>query len=779
MIRRRWCWILLAMWACAAVWVDSTAWADSNASADGPASPDGPISADSPDSTPAQEPPATDDAEAPAPSDEAPPTETSFMDEITVRSASRRAQRIVEAPAAVTLVQEAEIERDSASGQLPKLLEFTPGAELAQSGLYDFKLNVRGFNTSLGRRVLTLIDGRDVALPSLGVQEWGATSFPLDDLESIELVRGPGSALYGADAFNGVLNMTTKAPRDSQGGQLRLTAGELSSFKVDLRHADALGPATFLKVLGSFAESDDFARSRNTGVEYSVPCTVTGQADCVLLEAVPLRLDRDQLWSASLRLDHYFRDRDVLTVEAGTSYLEGPVIAAGVGRTQMTDVERPWIRANYNTRHWNVLAYLTARDAADQLLLSAGTTTFLDEDKLSLEIQGNTGFGDGRGTLIGGVSYIDETVDTADPRGVQTLSFEPLEADFQAVFGQIDFKLGDRLTALLAARWDDSSLHSSRFSPRGSLVYALNSQNTLRLAYSEAFQTPNYAEFFQAAPIAPPVDLSPFEAFCTLGGTRCGFEQVPVLAVGNEDLEVEEVRSIELGYSGVLNDRAFLTVDLYDNRIENFITDLIGFNNATLGGAIHDNFPAYRPPAELAEPFATLLLQALAGALPPDLFGILSNAPGGSPIFTALSHTNFARVKARGLEIGLDFAIDSRWSLDAGYAYFDFDVDRQLPDDPVLPNNPSNKFNLGLTYTDERLAASLNYRYSESFEWSSGLYLGPVPSYDVVDFNVGYRLNDRWRLGIDVSNLLDSSHFEIFGGDLLARRALGHVAVTW
>ncbi len=702
-----------------------------------------------------------------------------FMDEITVSSATRRAQRIVDAPAAITLVQEARIESQSASGQLPKLLEFTPGVELAQSGLYDFKLNVRGFNTSLGRRVLTLIDGRDIALPSLGVQEWGATSFPLDDLASIELVRGPGSALYGADAFNGVLNMTTKAPRDSQGGQLRLTAGELDSVKLDLRYAGGLGHDAFLKVLGSVAESDDFSRSRNSSVEYSSPCAFPGQADCVLPEATPLALDRDRLWSASVRVDKYFHDRSIMTLEAGTSYLEGPVIAAGVGRTQMTDVERPWVRWNFNTRHWNALASLTARDAADQLLLSTATKTFLDEDKISLEIQGHTGFAAGKGVIIAGVSYIDESVDTADPQGTQTLSFDALGGDFQAVFGQIEYDLSSRLKGLLAGRWDDSSLHESRVSPRGSLVFALTPQSTIRLAYSEAFQTPNYAELFQAVPIAPAISLAPFEALCTLGGTSCGFNLVPVLAVGNEDLQVEEIRSVELGYSGVLSEKAYLTVDLYDNRIDNFITDLISFNNATLGGAIHNNYPAYRPPPALSEPFASLLLQALAGALPPDLFGILSNAPNGDPIFTALSHTNFAQVRARGLEVGLDIAFNPKWALDAGYAYFDFDIERQLPDDPVLPNNPQNKLNLGITYTGERLTASLGYRYSEGFVWSSGLYQGAVPSYDVADLTAGYRLNDRWRLGIDVSNILDNEHFEIFGGDIVERRALGHVSVAW
>ena len=105
-----------------------------------------------------------------------------FAETITVVSASRREERITEAPAAITSLPHEEIEREAATGQLPKLLEFTPGVDVTQSGLYDFNLNTRGFNSSLNRRVVTLIDGRDPSVPFLGSQEWAAISFPLDDL---------------------------------------------------------------------------------------------------------------------------------------------------------------------------------------------------------------------------------------------------------------------------------------------------------------------------------------------------------------------------------------------------------------------------------------------------------------------------------------------------------------------------------------------------------------------------------------------------------------------
>ncbi|MFA6956339.1 MAG: TonB-dependent receptor plug domain-containing protein [Thermoanaerobaculia bacterium] len=228
----------------------------------------------------------------------------SVAETITVFAASRKTERIVDAPASVTVISEEQIETIAASGQLPKLVETAPGVDFSQSGIYDINFNARGFNSSLNRRILTLIDGRDPAIPFLGAQEWAAVSFPMDELSSVELVRGPGSALYGPNAYNGVLNMTTKQPRFSQGGKFTLTAGELGTGRADIRYAGSFGNDMFYRVLGGYLESEDFTRSRTaaTGVEYSIPCTSTQRTNCLPLEAIPLKTaDRSASSSATSR----------------------------------------------------------------------------------------------------------------------------------------------------------------------------------------------------------------------------------------------------------------------------------------------------------------------------------------------------------------------------------------------------------------------------------------------------------------------------------------------
>ena len=124
------------------------------------------------------------------------------LNEILVYGASLRKERITEAPSAISVVEGKGLQRSASTGQLPKLLEGQPGVDLVQSGLYDFNLNTRGFNSSLNRRVLILLDGRDLGTAFLSATEWNGMSTPLEDLGRVEMVRGPGSALYGANAYN-------------------------------------------------------------------------------------------------------------------------------------------------------------------------------------------------------------------------------------------------------------------------------------------------------------------------------------------------------------------------------------------------------------------------------------------------------------------------------------------------------------------------------------------------------------------------------------------------
>ncbi|HEY0143782.1 MAG TPA: TonB-dependent receptor [Thermoanaerobaculia bacterium] len=688
----------------------------------------------------------------------------SIAETITVYSASRRTERVVDAPAAVTVAPQEDIEAVAASGQAPRIIESAPGVDFTQSGLYDTNFNARGFNSSLNRRILTLIDGRDPAVAFLGSQEWAALSFPIDEMASVELIRGPGSALYGANAFSGVLNMTTKQPRLYQGGRILASGGDLNTRRADIRHAGGLGAEWYYRVVGGYQQSDDFARSRNAGVEYPG----------LRPEARPLALDEVNIRFGGLRFDKHFANTSVLTLEGGYSTLEGPVFQTGIGRVQVTDVERPWTRLNYNMQHWNATAYYDAREATNQVALASGAGLYEDSHNLHAELQTNWDFLKGRARIVGGVAWNDQEVDTANELGVQTLMLEAKSEQQQAAFGQLEFDLGTRVKLVTAARWDDSTLHESQFSPKAAIVFSPSTNHTLRYGYNEAFQRPNYSELFLAAPAGAPVNLAAAAAANPQSAplapllTQLGFGALPILARGNDALEVEKIKSHEAGYAGIFRGKIFLTLDVYKSRLSNFVTDLLpGANPA---------FAAYQVPGSLPGPVQAGLNAFLAAALRTNHPGLTT--VGGRPALV-LSYTNAGEVETQGAEIAVNYYLTNNWVLDANYSFFDFEVKEQRLGDQLLPNAPENKFNLGLAWRSPRFDAKVGYRWVEEFDWAAGIFVGTVPQYDVVNVAGNYRLSDTFGVGIDISNVLDNEHYEAFGGDILSRRALGFVSVNW
>jgi outer membrane receptor for ferrienterochelin and colicins len=703
----------------------------------------------------------------------------SFADSIEVYSASLRRQRLVEAPAAVTVITAEQIAREGAHGQLPKLFEFTPGVELTQNGLYDFNLNSRGFNSSLNRRMLTLVDGRDVSLIFIGYQEWTtALSGSLDILESAELIRGPGSALYGANAYSGVLNLVTKAPSQSRGGRLRLTGGELDTARADLTYAGGFGKGYFARLNGGYLESDDFSRSRvdrNGDGVADVGAEV--EYEGLRLEGIPLVSDRNRIWWASLRLDKELDQGKLLRLELGdASYRSGGSLLAGSGRQQTLDSARPFVQVGFNTPHWNFQSYHLTRTENDMRALNTNTRFYFDGDRWDTEVQGNTGFARDRGRLVGGASYRKETFTSRNPQGVQTLVFDDVDAEFESLFGQLEYDLSDKLSGVLSLRWDDSNLHSSQVSPRLALVYAPSPRHGFRVSYGQAFQRPNLPEYFLQITIgAPSSALAGLEeTYCTPNGVYCGLDRIFPKALGNPDIEIEEAETFEVGYKGTLANRFFLTLDYYENHMENFITDLIPAVNPTLG-ILNPAFGPYRAPSGLAEPFASELEAAVGGAIP-----TVTNDPVTElAILKIITYTNFGEVDVRGFEMGLSARIDESWSFDMAYNWFDFEVREQIEQDPLRANAPENQLALGVSYQAERFSGSLRYRYVEAFDWAAGAFSGPVPSYDLLDLAAQYSFSDRIELTLNISNLADDLHYQAFGGDLLGRRGLVSLGLRW
>jgi outer membrane receptor protein involved in Fe transport len=220
-----------------------------------------------------------------------------------------------------------------------------------------------------------------------------------------------------------------------------------------------------------------------------------------------------------------------------------------------------------------------------------------------------------------------------------------------------------------------------------------------------------------------------------------------------------------------------MTASYYRNNLKNFTTTLLP-QLGTSFGRLNPNFGPYAPPAQLSPVASSAVTAALQAAIP-MLYPIMSNDADGSPIFVAISNRNYGKVDTQGVELGLYFAVAPGWMWTLNYNHFAFDVKEDVPDSPLVPNAPANQFSTGVSYSGAPVDVAMRFRWVDDFPWATGIFSGHVESYGIVDLNLGRQLNERWGVGLDVANLLNNKHYEVFGGDLLRRRALVNLTYSW
>ena len=160
--------------------------------------------------------------------------------EAEVTSVSKKAERLQDAPAAVYVITAEDIRRSGATS-LPELLRMVPGLQVARTGAHTWEISARGFRYKMANKFLVLIDGRAVYSPVLGTVVWEEQDLALENIERIEVIRGPGATLWGTNAVNGVINVITKSADDTRGTLVRLHAGNEETLGVLLRRGGALG----------------------------------------------------------------------------------------------------------------------------------------------------------------------------------------------------------------------------------------------------------------------------------------------------------------------------------------------------------------------------------------------------------------------------------------------------------------------------------------------------------------------------------------------------------
>jgi iron complex outermembrane receptor protein len=720
------------------------------------------------------------------------------LGEILVTTVSRQAERVVESPAAVAAVEPRRIQDMALSGSTPRLVGTMPGVYVSQSGSGDYNIGTRGFNKYGNRNMLILVDGRDVAGPIAGSPEWPDIQV-LDEAAKVELIRGPGSALYGANAYNGVLNIISPTVREAQGTRVTVAGGELSTFRFDARHGLVTSDLRWgLRIGGGYARTGSWEEARtdvgdlkreyaDAGVDPSGVTAPQPGFDALPLPGQtkgtpfgvpgPASGEPDPLTTAhgSARVDHYLTGGGVLTFAGGVGRIENQVIPDGGSRTAVLESTRPWARFAAGNDAFNVMGYYTGRDGT-QIQLGSGTEFREQSGVLHLEAQGNRHFLDDRGRVVVGASVRRVTVDS---RGTFLAAADDGRADrYYAAFGQAELELTDHVKVVATARVDDATLFDPQFSPKAALVVSPDETQSFRVGVSRGYLMPNAIQRFLSFPVALPQDLSLLEAglrASPLGPALLGVPQgtlftnsgaVPFLARGNPDLPPQTITGLEAGYKRQ-SDRVFVTADVFYNRMKDFHSGILPGANPAFG--------PWTAPDGVPEAARGALEQAVLGAVG----SALTRLPDGS---TALVVSAGAAGEATvwGTEFGLGIQASDPVRLDVGYSFQRSTIDGStfLPGDSVLSNTPEHQGNVGVTFEpDARLRVSATLTLVSAFDFKDGFWVGRVPSRQSLDVTASRAMSDDLRVTVDATNLLDQRRYQFYGAAVIGRRVL--VGLTW
>lgn len=438
----------------------------------------------------------------------------------TVISASKREQKLSEAPNAISVITAEDIKRSGAV-DVPDLFRMVPGVDVVNVYGGTYGVSARGFNERFVSRMLVMIDGRSIYTSFFGGVFWENEQVFLEDIERIEVIRGPGATLWGANAVNGVINIITKDPEDDQGLMVTGKAGTKKFREAVTRYSDSLTDELSISFTGGYREDEG-----TRGVQ-----------------------DWRRVPKATGRLKYQLSDDSALQFFAGFNESE-----IGLELSLFTPRGNANVRNNYQmlrlehqfseTSQFHFQVY---RDY--YAIRSSDKVVDVEEEKYDLELQHSFNVGT-QNHFIWGVNYRNTEADS------KFLDPESNNDDLVGVFLQDELTILDNVSFIAGVKYENNSFTGGNWSPRGSILYTPWSNHHFRFSVSRAYRTPS---FFADKAYLRPLLLPSMPAFN------------PLLITGNDDLDPEKMTAFELGYRTTIFNKIGLNVESYYNELDRII----------------------------------------------------------------------------------------------------------------------------------------------------------------------------------------------------------------
>jgi iron complex outermembrane receptor protein len=675
-----------------------------------------------------------------AQNDQDPDKPISFEEQIVV-SASRTEEQLINAPAAVSLVT-AETIQNSPATNMGDLLRAVPGVNVTQLTARDINLTTRGATSTLSTSQLALVDGRTIYLDFFGMVMWDLVPTNPNEIKQIEVVRGPASAVWGANAMAGVVNVITKTPRElaAAGGEsLSIGVGSFgrnvsgrdqssgSLFYINGSHARAVDDTWSYKLSAGFFGQD--AMPRPTGSLPNGTPYPGFQNSGTSQPKFDARVDRELAGGARLSL------------AGGVAGTEG-IIHSGIGPFDVSSDSRlGYLSARYSkgARRVAVFTNLLTGDASNLLTVGPdGKPIGLTFDTKTFDVEAADVRPVGtRNVLSFGGNFRHNAFDIS----IATAGESRNEG---GAYIQDEIFIAPQLRWVIGGRLDKfSSIDDAVFSPRTAVLFKPAPQHTVRASFNRAFRAPslinNHLDVTVVTPVVLPV---------------VGLFAFPTRATGNQQLKQETLTAFELGYAGVLGSRAMLTAAVYWNSTKDaiYFTPVAAFS------------PSNPPPGWPLPP----------AFVPPNL------------LTSQYTYLNIGTVKDKGIELGVDAAINRYLNVFVNHSYqWMPEVEGQSAGTTINDINwpAKNRFNAGGNVNYSRYVGNLSVHFTDEAYWQDVLdarFAGTTDAFTLVNGAFGVKwLGGKVTTSLKLTNIGNREVMQHIFGDILRRQIAGEVRIDF
>lgn len=664
-----------------------------------------------------------------------------------VVSASRRVEKITDAPATITRLDALAISNTIGNSFAPALKE-VKGLDFVQVGITAVAVNARGFNSSFNNRMLLTEDGRIAVLPENGLPVGSFTAIPKIDLASLEVLVGPGSALYGPDASNGVITLQSKDAKQHQGFSAEVSGGSRNFMDAQARYARATSSGKWAyKLSGEIQSADDYHSSpKYPQVGTSGPLTE---------KSTDFKTDVKRVYGS---LAHYFERGGRLELAGGASISNG-IGQTNVGRNQLIDWQYRVAQAKYTSPRWFAQAYKAQSLSGDTYQLNGFTQnrvrypTISDDsvkalsdfpaqgDLMAAEVQNNFSAGmlakTGITTLdnthfIWGVQYRKDDVTSKRQWLSDRLTGENITAAQLGGYFQFETQLPMSLRLVGAGRYDKHDNYDAQFSPKAALLWTPVEDQTLRVSYNRAFKSPTLLQTNFYFP-----NFSPFVG---VFGNKDGWtikNTSGTVVTTYAPIQPEINTTYELGYKGVIRNRLYVDVTGYKSTYDHFLSPLI------------------------------VIANPLAGAAATTAYNTSTGKAAGSEVNAgpqiALTYINVGKAKISGVDAGVRYLLTPTLTMSATFSVMKLDTIEKpagalatAGTEATAFNSPTTKWTIGLDQAKiyGSLSGGIMMRYVNEYFFRSGVNVGRLPGFKTVDVNFGYDLPwEHTKLMIRMQNL--------------------------